>query len=69
MATLAFPTGWSKPVTMAIAHVPLIIAVLVSVPALLFCPFLPKAWSTIANARLRELRGWHSDILDRLNRT
>lgn len=67
MAALAFPAGWSKPVITAIAHLPLLVAVLVSVPALLICPFLPKAWGTIANARLRELRGWHRDILDRLN--
>jgi hypothetical protein len=69
MAALAFPAGWSKPVTTAIVHMPLLIAVLVSVPALLIYPFLPKTWSTVASVRLHELRGWHRDILDRLNHT
>jgi hypothetical protein len=53
---------------MVITHVPLLIAALASVPALLICPFLPGTSSAIASSRLRELREWHCGILSQLSR-
>lgn len=66
MALLPPPAGWMKPVTTAIAHLPLLLAVLLSAPALIVCPFLPETLRSGGHARLRELRDWHREILDRL---
>jgi hypothetical protein len=66
MAALTLLASWTRPVTTTIAHLPLLLVILLSAPALLVCPFLPKTWCSSGHARLRELRDWHRDILDRL---
>lgn len=68
MTALTFPSGSTKPLTAAITHLPLLLAVLFSGPALLLSPFLPETWSARGHARLCQLQGWHRNILDELTR-
>jgi hypothetical protein len=69
MAELMLPTGMTKLLTTAVMHLPLLLVVLLSGPALIVCPFLPETWCTSGHALLRNLRSWHGDILDRINQT
>lgn len=65
MTAPTFP-GSTKPLIAAITHLPLLLAVLFSGPALLICPFLPETWSARGHACLHQLQSWHGNILDRL---
>ena len=67
MAALMLPPGTTKLLTAAVMHLPLLLVVLLSGPALIVCPFLPETWCAPGQALLRNLRSWHCDILDRLN--
>jgi hypothetical protein len=68
VAAFTFPGGWFKGLTTVVAHLPLLLAVVLSAPVLIIGPFLPTAWSTRGNTRLQQLRGWHREILERLPR-
>lgn len=67
MPGVIVPLGWTKLLTSAVMHLPLLVVVLISAPALIVCPFLPKTWCTTGHALIRNLHSWHRDILDRLN--
>ncbi len=69
MAALTVPPGLSRLLTAAVTHLPLLLVVLLSAPALIICPFLPETWCASGHALLCNLRSWHRDILDRLTQT
>jgi hypothetical protein len=69
MAALMLPPGLTRLLNTAVTHLPLLLVVLLSAPALIICPFLPETWCAPGHALLRNLRTWHRDILDRLNQT
>ena len=54
---------WSIPLVTAVATLPLVIATLALVPALLVCPFLPMRHQRLALRLLALLRKWSNTIV------
>jgi hypothetical protein len=67
MAALPLPPGLTRVLATVVMHLPLLLVVLLSAPALIVCPFLPETWCASGHALLCNLRSWHRDILDRLS--
>jgi hypothetical protein len=55
--------NWARALNTAVTHLPLLLAVLLSGPALIVCPFLPRTWQKNEQTLVQNLRLWHTDIL------
>ncbi len=60
---------WGRVLLATVTMVPLVLVVVLSAPAWLVTPFLSEPRRRSVAAHLREIRGWHSDSLDRLSRS